>query len=150
MEKIEQFDGEYRFLSNFYLCPIEYDGITYPSSEHAYQAAKTFDVKIRKKIAAIKTPNQCKKTGKTIPIRPDWNDVKLFVMKEIVGIKFRTNLDLKEKLLATNDAELIEGNWWGDKYWGVCKGEGFNYLGKILTKLREELKQEGQQNESGT
>jgi ribA/ribD-fused uncharacterized protein len=73
-------------------------------------------------------------------MRPDWEQVKILIMTSLVRDKFTRHQDLKEQLLATGDAELIEGNWWGDTFWGVCKGKGENHLGKVLMKVREELK----------
>lgn len=137
---ISEFNGEYRFLSNFYRADVEYDGIVYPSSEHAYQAAKTLDKHTRLKISKFDTPSYAKKYGRDVPLRPDWENVKIGIMTEIVRYKFTKHQDLKEKLLATGDANLIEGNHWGDRIWGVCKGSGQNNLGKILMKIREELR----------
>ena len=65
-------------------------------------------------------------------------------MLEIVRSKFKQNKDLAKKLIETGDAYLEEGNWWGDKIWGVCNGEGENRFGKILMQVREELKNEKQ------
>ena len=67
-------------------------------------------------------------------------EVKTNIMYDICLAKFTQNQDLKEKLLKTGNAILIEGNWWNDTYWGVCNGIGENNLGKILMKIREELK----------
>jgi predicted NAD-dependent protein-ADP-ribosyltransferase YbiA (DUF1768 family) len=57
-----------------------------------------------------------------------------------VSEKFKQNKDLSEKLIATGDMELVEHNWWKDKFWGKHFGEGENYLGRILMKVRKELK----------
>lgn len=136
---IKSFSGSYRFLSNFWICQVMFDGDMYPSSEAAYQAAKTFNIDIRKKIAAMK-PGETKKFARTILIRPDWEDVKVSIMTTIVRDKFTRNSNLRELLLMTGDQELIEGNTWNDTFWGVCRGTGENNLGKILMKVREELK----------
>lgn len=74
------------------------------------------------------------------PIRPDWENVKLRVMYDIVKAKFLQNEKLQAKLLATRDRMLIEGNDWGDTFWGMVDGEGANNLGKILMRVREEIK----------
>ncbi len=141
MDKINKFDGtQYRFLSNFYTCVVHYDGIIYPSSEHAYQAAKTTDFTLRQVIANMDTPGQTKSAGKRLSIREGWNTIKFNIMSEIVLIKFATSASLRLKLLGTGDAELIEGNTWGDQYWGVCNGKGENNLGKILMHVRNILK----------
>jgi len=136
MEKIDQFEGEFRFLSNFFVAPVEFEGKVYPSSEHLYQALKTLDPEEREQVRLAPTPGASKKMGKTITLRPDWDDVKDGIMEEIIRLKFTQNPELAEKLLATGDAELIEGNWWGDVYWGICKGEGLNKLGLLLQALR--------------
>lgn len=135
---IDSFFANYRFLSNFEPCTVVYDGMTYKCSEAAYQAAKTTDVSLR---IAFTTMNgsKAKYAGQKLPIRADWNDVKVDVMYEIVKDKFSRNPELKAKLLSTGTLQLIEGNYWGDKFWGVCNGEGENHLGKILMRVRREL-----------
>lgn len=135
---IDDFRFKYRWLSNFHLVSIDYEGIVYPSTEHAYQAAKTLDVELRKKIAALEKPVQAKKLGAKIPLRDDWESIKLGVMETVLRKKFQ-DPELKQKLLDTGNEELIEGNWWGDTFWGICKGVGENHLGKLLMKIRSEL-----------
>ena len=137
---IQSFDGEHRFLSNFYPSEIEIDGIIYPSAENAYQAYKTEDNKIRQKIASMRNPVVCKRYAKTIALRDGWNDMRIKVMKFVVLRKFTTHKQLATKLLNTNDEELIEGNWWNDTFWGVCRGKGQNNLGKILMEIRKTLR----------
>lgn len=140
---IDRFDGtKFRFLSNFYMCPVIYEGIRYPSSEHAYQAAKSLDMEVRQRIANLSTPGKAKKAGRQINIRQDWEAVKYDVMSEIVLEKFLQNPDIKQKLIDTGDEELIEGNTWGDQWWGVCNGVGENMLGKILMRVRAILRGE--------
>jgi ribA/ribD-fused uncharacterized protein len=136
MKKIESFHGEYRFLSNFYPSIVEFEKVLYPTAEHAYQAAKTLDPKVRQEIARCTTPGEAKRMGKCIALRPNWDNLKLTAMAMIVGDKFYRHPDLADKLLATKDAVLIEGNWWGDTFWGVCKGKGENHLGKLLEGVR--------------
>jgi ribA/ribD-fused uncharacterized protein len=132
---IDDFNGEYRFLSNFYLHPITYEGIRYPSTEHAYQATKTENVTMRKQIARERSPNIAKHLGRRLLLRSDWEEIKIQVMTDVCSLKF-SNPELQLKLLETTPHELIEGNWWGDRYWGMCKGEGKNWLGRILMRLR--------------
>ncbi len=136
--KIERFDGQYRFLSNFWPAIVKYEGITYPSVEHAYQAAKTFDRSARASVAALDTAGQAKRAGRGLVMRPDWDLVKLDVMRELLVQKFSEQTP-RQLLLATAPAELIEGNSWGDHFWGVCGGEGENYLGKLLMSIRDSL-----------
>ena len=145
--KIDKFSGEYEFLSNMYLCKVVYNGITYKCSEAAYQAQKCPELAPR--FSDI-NGYVAKKLGRQVNIRPDWDDVKLRIMAEIVFQKFTQNKDLAEKLLLTGDAEIIEGNYWGDTYWGICTnrtydGVGENYLGKILMCVRSVLKINSQQ-----
>lgn len=135
---INSFSGEYRFLSNFWPHPIIYEGTTYPSVEHAYQAAKSTDQTYRNKVAATISPGQAKKLGKTVTLRENWEAFRLMEMEFLVRQKFFAP-ELAEKLLATGEESLVENNWWGDTYWGVCKGVGENHLGKILMKIRGEI-----------
>lgn len=137
-EPINRFDGEFKFLSNFYTVDIEYEGKLYKSSEHAYQAAKTFNDYERDLFCSNITAGEAKKLGRKISIRPDWDDVKTLVMYDILKIKF-SNPKLKNMLLMTNGFYLEEGNYWNDIFWGVCNGIGENNLGKILMKIRDEL-----------
>ncbi len=137
--EITRFRDEYDFLSNFYVVDIEYDGIVYPSVEHAFQAAKTLDDDERLKISLLDTPTKAKRAGRKVKLRSDWEEVKLDIMKELIVIKFKDPV-LKEKLLSTGNATLIEGNTWRDYYWGECRGKGQNHLGKILMEVREMIK----------
>jgi ribA/ribD-fused uncharacterized protein len=139
-DKIAEFQGEYRFLSNFWPAEIVYEGITYPTAEHAYQAAKTLDVEQRKKIAALPTPAEAKTAGRALKLRDDWETAKFTVMEEVVRYKFTHHPELGAKLLATGGHLLEEGNTWGDRVWGVYQGQGENRLGKILMKVRDELR----------
>lgn len=134
-EPIAAFEGEYRFLSNFWPCEIRYNRITFPSTEHAYQAAKTHDMDRRREIALAKTAGESKKLGRTVTLRPDWDAVKEQVMRQLLLIKFADPI-LMARLKETGTRELIEGNHWGDFYWGVCGGRGENKLGKLLMLLR--------------
>jgi ribA/ribD-fused uncharacterized protein len=138
---IAEFQGEYRFLSNFWPAEVIYEGITYPTAEHAYQASKTLDIEQRKKIAALKTPSEAKSAGRALTLRDDWEIAKFKVMEDVVRYKFTHHDDLRDKLLATGDAYLEEGNTWNDQIWGVYQGKGENRLGKILMKVRDELNQ---------
>ena len=137
---IDNFAGKYAFLSNFYMVYVDYEGLTYTSSEAAFQAAKTFDLEEKKRFADM-SPKEVKRAGRRIPLREDWEEVKDDVMYAVCKEKFR-NPDLRDRLLATGDEELVEGNTWNDRYWGVCKGEGENKLGKILMRIREEIRKD--------
>lgn len=137
---INSFDGEYDFLSNFYPCESRFKGIVYPSAEHVYQASKTDIQEERIAISKMKTPGQAKRLGRKITLRDDWEKEKLDMMYIIVFNKFFLNRGIRNKLFATGDAEIIEGNYWNDHFWGVCGGVGENHLGKTLMKVREDLK----------
>ena len=137
-EAIISFTGKYRFLSNFHMCYIRWGGGNlYPSVENAYQAAKTMDMNERIKFLNI-YPGAAKKLGRTLKLRENWEDVKVGTMLVLLAIKF-SEPKLRAKLLATGDAKLVEGNDWGDTYWGVCNGEGHNMLGKLLVELRKTI-----------
>lgn len=131
IQVIVSFRGEYSFLSNFHKCKVEFEGMTYPSVEHAFQAAKNPDPEYRRSVAAVGSPVTAKRMGKKTVLRPDREEVKEGIMYELLISKF-SDPGLRDK--------LIEGNNHWDRYWGVCRGEGQNKLGKLLMKVREEVK----------
>ena len=140
MAKITSFTGYYRFLSNFYPCKVQYEGIEYPSSEHAYVAAKTTNQIQKLSIAEIESAAEVKRVGRSIKLRPDWDSVKIFIMKCIVEAKFEQNPELMKMLQETRPHDLIEGNNWGDRFWGESPlGNGRNELGKILMSVRDDI-----------
>ena len=138
---IDEFQGEYRFLSNFYPCAVMYDGYLYRSVEHAYQAAKTFDEQQRLKIRKLSKPGEAKRAGRRITLRKDWEEVKLDIMLELLEKKFQEP-SLKRRLIATGNATLIEGNNWNDTFWGVCRDKGDNHLGRLLMQVRDRIRRE--------
>lgn len=151
MEKkiINSFSGEFEFLSNFYsilqISSLDsYNSVSnshrLKTLEHGFQAAKTLDLIDQLSVLDAKTPGNAKRLGRKVKLRKDWESVKLNIMRQLVLDKFSQNYDLKDKLIATNDIELIEGNTWGDKFWGTVDGVGQNWLGKILMETREKLK----------
>lgn len=138
---IDEFRGQYYFLSNFYedeLYFIQYDGLFYNNAEAAFQSAKLLD-KVQRRQFCNLNASDAKRFGRRVQLRPDWEQVKDNIMYEIIKSKFSIK-HLREMLLATGDAILIEGNTWNDTYWGMCRGKGKNMLGKILMRVREELK----------
>lgn len=139
MKEIKGFFEEYRWLSNFYEAEVEWDGRQYPSTEAAYQSAKTLDNNKRDEFTEM-TPRQSKRAGRKLGLRHDWDEVKDQVMYEVCKSKFTLHRHLRSSLLNTDEAFLEETNHWGDVYWGVCEGEGQNKLGKTLMKIREEIK----------
>ena len=143
MESIKSFTGEYSFLSNFYGCFIPYMGLRFPSVEHAFQASKSLDSNVRWQLQYCRSAGEAKQRGKMIELRPDWEEVKIQVMTDLIRNKFQCP-ELKQKLLDTGCAHLEEGNNYGDRFWGTVKGQGRNELGKILMKVRDELRDESQ------
>ena len=129
--------------SNFYPHSVSFEGITFPSNEHAYQAAKSLDEDIRRMIMRCGSAATAKKLGRTIQIRPNWNEIKLQIMYDLLKQKF-SNEGLGRQLWTTGDREIIEGNYWHDVYWGKCfcpkhNWEGQNFLGRLIKKVRLEL-----------
>lgn len=138
MKPIESFQGEHRFLSNFWpIDPATLHG--YPTVEHFYQAMKSNDPATREMVKKASTPGQAKRAGRKVKIHPRFEALKLQIMEYAVDRKFRFNPDLRDRLIATGDSEIIEGNHWGDTFWGVCNGTGQNHLGRILMKVRHRL-----------
>jgi len=135
-KEIKGFDGDYRFLSNFSNAGVYFDELWYHSTESAYQSAKVLDQTERRRFQSM-SPGLAKKHGQKLEIRKDWDKVKIDIMSSIVFDKFYRNKDLRQKLIDTGDRLLEETNDWGDKFWGVCDGEGKNELGKILMKVRK-------------
>ena len=139
--EIKGFFGQYRFLSNFYPSKVIFEGVEYPTVEHAYQAAKTNDWVLRGYISKMDTPAQAKRAGRTLNTI-DWHKRSLKTMEDLVLLKFISNTDLRRLLLMTGDAYLEETNSWHDTFYGVCDGVGENHLGKILMKVREKIRNE--------
>lgn len=132
---------ENAFLSNFYGNEQgSHYGNEWMTNEHFYQAHKTFDPYWFEKIKKAATPHISKKLGRQAPLRPDWEKVKLQVMIASLRLKFEYESPMSFKLLATGrDTHLEEANWWGDEFWGTCRGKGENWLGKCLMEVRSEL-----------
>jgi ribA/ribD-fused uncharacterized protein len=135
------FVAEYRWLSNFWPTKLEYDGITYYSSEAAYQAAKF--TRVDRYRFACCSAGSAKRLAHELGWDPiEWNERKVQVMTDVLYAKFTQNLELKDKLVLTGKKYLEETNYWGDTFWGVCKDEGTNQLGILLMELREKLRNE--------
>lgn len=134
-------EEQYRFLSNFYEAKVEYKGLVYPNTEAAFQAQKCMTEEEKLPFTEY-GPGKSKGMGRRVQLRPDWEEVKTGIMEEIVRAKFSQHPELSSLLLATGDKVLVEGNHWGDTCWGVDTrtGQGENRLGKILMKVREEIK----------
>ena len=125
-------------LSNFAPCEVTLDGIPYPSVEAAYQAAKTLLPEERQKILAATTPAEAKRLGKTVTLRPDWDEVKVQVMQDLLEQKFQQP-KYRDFLLSTGRGNLVEENGWGDVFWGTVNGVGQNQLGLLLMSIRSRL-----------
>lgn len=139
---IAGFQGEYRWLSNFWPAIIRVEDITFPTVEHAYVAAKSLEPfaqpdlawYLRLRSAAVK------KIGRGLTCKPDWDDIKLDVMLDLTRKKYgEANPDLGKRLLGTGDEYIEETNHWGDTFWGVCDGVGHNWLGLIIQDVRKEI-----------
>jgi ribA/ribD-fused uncharacterized protein len=137
---IDSFEGQFSFLSNFYHCKFMYQGCSFDTAEHAFQWAKCINDEDRKLILEAETPAEAKHIGRKVCLRPDWDEARLKVMHDILYHKFIWDDALGAALLTTRDATLIEGNTWGDTYWGMCKGQGDNHLGEILMQVRSEIR----------
>lgn len=139
-------DGSHMPLSNFYKHTIHWRGHDWPTNEHAFQAAKcvpddpTFNL-----IWAAKTPGDAKRLGRKCQLRPDWEQVKLAVMRELLELKFPDDGPLTTWLDSTENALLVEGNTWGDRFWGVDTSDwtGENWLGHLLMARRAEIRAVG-------
>lgn len=146
---INRFTSDNEIYSNFYPCVVYFEAMEFPSVEHAYVAAKSYNMLFRKEISEMPPDSAglAKRKGRSINLRPDWDLVKLSVMRSLLEQKFSQS-PFREQLLSTGDAILIEGNYWHDNYWGDCfctkckNIKGKNRLGKLIMKIREELKNE--------
>jgi len=138
---IKEFQGEFRWLSNFTKCHIHLDGRDFCSVEHAYMSAKSDDNNWKDFCETTESAGLVKKASRNIELIDNWDDIKVEIMKDCINQKFNHPL-LKEKLLATGDQHIQEGNMWGDKFWGVClkTNKGKNMLGKLIMEKRDELR----------
>lgn len=138
---IGEFKGEYAFLSNFW---EEVDGSTVEHEYQAFKASYSGDILY---VLSAATAGQAKRWGRAVECIPGWEEQKYHVMLFFVAKKFLDHEDLREKLLATGERELIEGNHWHDNFWGRCscapcqeRGTSLNHLGAILMDIRTKLR----------
>jgi len=137
---ISRFRGEFFYLSNFFPCrhAVEFDGDLYPTSEHAYQAAKIEERSVREPFTCGGSlgdnPMDAKRKGGKVKKRPNWDSKKVSIMLAIVRSKFACDRDFQKKLIATKGQTIIEGHT-NDNFWGGTR----NHLGHILMKVRDEL-----------
>jgi N-glycosidase YbiA len=133
---------EYGVFSNFSPHGVELNGAWWPTVEHYFQARKFHDENHREEIRRAETPMQAKKLGQSreVPLRVDWEEIKDEVMFEACLAKFRTHEEAKNLLLSTGDEEIVEDSP-NDYYWGCGKdGTGKNMLGKVLMRVRAEIR----------
>lgn len=138
---ISHFRGRYFFLSNFYFVFIEFEGDLYPSIEYAYQSTKTLNITERTAIRNAGNPSIARCLGRRVSLRRGWSELKLIYMREFLRQKFAPG-ELRDKLLTTGTETIVEGNTWGDTFWGVCNGKGENHLGKLLMEIRDTVRLE--------
>lgn len=153
---ITSLTGKYAFLSNFYPCVVEWDHRIWASAEHVFQARKTISVWDQSPIRHAKTAAEAKRWGQRVPLRRDWERAKKQIMFEVVLAKFTQNAGMRRKLLVTGQETIVEGNDWGDQFWGVTSDVsrilpcwwpekclyGHNYLGKTLMYVRDLLRED--------
>lgn len=140
---ILSFDKDYYFLSNFYPVEFVWGDITWKHSEGAYQAAKCLHRDDQLIISKIDNPSTVKLMVRKMKLVDGWSERKIGVMYDVVKAKFTQSDVLRARLIDTGDQHLEEGNWWNDTFWGVCpigSSCGENHLGKILMRVREELR----------
>jgi ribA/ribD-fused uncharacterized protein len=141
---INRFEGHYSFLSNFVSASVELDGVVYPAVENAFQAAKTLNLNQREVLRQC-TAGHAKKAGRQLDLRPDWESVKVHVMRLLLQQKFAAGSELARSLLATGDAYICEGNTWHDNFWGACYCDRCVYttkqntLGMLLMQIRGDM-----------
>lgn len=133
------FRGDYYFLSNFFKCPVKYCGLTYRNSEAAFQAQKCLNSEDCESYTEL-SGTEAKNRGGKVKLTPHWENMKQKYMYDICKAKFEQNPDIRQKLLDTGNRHLEECNTWNDRYWGTVNGKGENNLGKILMRIRDELR----------
>ncbi len=154
MHVVSRFEDDHFWLSNFYEAPMHFPipildekkGLTFQTGEAAFQAAKIHAMKSVDKIdrlnyvvgvANAPTPSKAKYLGRSVDIDLDlWHSMRDEVMREVVFQKFLQHPELRERLVSTDCSMLVEGNTWGDRYFGRCEGKGYNKLGVILMECR--------------
>ncbi|MEO5838237.1 MAG: NADAR domain-containing protein, partial [Acidimicrobiales bacterium] len=134
-------DDPYFEFTNFALYPVTIDEVVWPTSEHYYQAQKFSDPLRREQIRAASGPGAAQKLGQSARgTRPDWNQRRLEVMREVLIAKFSQHPELRKLLFETGDAHLIEAST-KDRFFGEGKdGSGKNHLGLLLEEVRDLLR----------
>ena len=144
MKDILEFQNEHRWLSNFAPVKVMFNGLIFPSVEHAYVAAKFDDINLQKEVQKLPNAGDAKRFGRKNKdaVAKDFDEVKVTIMKKLLMQKYN-QAPYRAKLIATGDCLIQEGNYWNDAFWGVCKGKGENNLGKIIMAIRADLKVAG-------
>lgn len=135
------YEGRHYMLSNCSAHALYFNGISCPTAEHAYQGSKFSETSMRLFVSKQISPLGAKKVAHNNrdKYRSDWEEVKLRVMEEILRVKLTTHSEVREALLETGQAEIMEDSP-SDSFWGSGPdGRGQNHLGKIWMKLRAEL-----------
>jgi ribA/ribD-fused uncharacterized protein len=138
---ISNFSGEHAYLSNFYVRPLRVGSIVYTCGEQYFQSRKCLYVEDWQEVMTAAYPASQKRIGRHVDLRPDWESVKIPVMRKLLSKKFpRPGENLSERLLSTGNHDLVESNNWGDDFWGQVDGTGHNWLGHLLMARRAELR----------
>lgn len=142
-EPITSFSGDFAFLSIYYPCEIEYEGMLFSSALHAFCAARTPDLDDKRKFTSNAEPilvaAKAEALSKTLPMRKDWMEIRNQVLDEVQTLKF-SSYKLSQRLLST-EQRLLSDDHSRDRYLGHCHGKGDNQLGKVLMRLREEIRE---------
>lgn len=133
------FRNEFACLSNMYPTPLKINGLCFSCAEAAFQSFKTTDPEIRKKFQFITGP-EAKRLGRKVELRPDWNEIRIAVMREVLKCKLKHYPSIYGVIAhaANTPGGVVEENTWNDTFWGVCNGRGENHLGKLLKELYDE------------
>lgn len=138
-----EFEDQYAFLSNMYSCKVHYDGETFPCVETAFQYAKCANENEHERFLNEKgfyvSGRVARRIGQQVKMRDDWHDARLTVMYKLLEEKFYHNEELRQALKDTGNIYIQEDNTWGDTFWGVCNGEGYNMLGKMIMEIRQNI-----------
>lgn len=140
-EKVFFYEREFYPLSNFSAFNLEWKGVLYMTSEHAYHSEKFTDPEIIEKIKNARSAHDAFKLSREYEnmVRPDWLDVRVIIMEEIIRAKVAQHPYVKKKLLETGNREIVEDSWRDDFWgWGPNKN-GQNQLGKIWMRVRKGL-----------
>ena len=138
IEQVTSFRGRWSTLSNFHGRPFRWRGKIWPTAEHAFQAAKCADPAEAEAVRTAGSPGAAKRLGRRAVLRPGWNGIRIEEMRSILDAKF-ADPEAAAVLRSSGGADLIEGNTWGDRFWGVSGGRGENYLGRLLMEVRDRL-----------